>query len=415
MLALVAVLSFRSVPRALVQFQPFAALPMQPPHFTSVINWTLRVGLARLKAIAPLAEPWIALIDVSIDVGIQKAFVILRVPFSTLEKTGAALNLASCECIGCVVRDSWNGESISVALAETFKKSGPPKAILRDGGSDLRKGIVLWKKRNKLGRVAVLSDVGHEAACALKARFSRVGGFRRAMTAVSVAAKKLGQSDISFLTPPKLRTKGRFLGITKLAHWARQALDLIGGSGRLPAGSVGARLRILLPKFGIHRPFLEKFCATCKVTEEFLTLFKTKGMNRETAAQGRLILKRLPYTCLVRCRMTRWIEKNLAAHCSLAVGQRPFQVSTDALESLFGKFKTIIQRSPKADFNRTVLIIPALCGRIDDAAVDAALRQVSHKDLKEWQETNVAQTQVQKRRSFLAKVPGPDPGKAHPA
>jgi len=26
------------------------------PHFTSVINWTLRVGLARLRGIAPLLE-----------------------------------------------------------------------------------------------------------------------------------------------------------------------------------------------------------------------------------------------------------------------------------------------------------------------------------------------------------------------
>ena len=94
MLALVAVLSFRSVPRALAQFQPFAALPMPTPHFTSVINWTLRVGLARLRSVAPIAEPWIALLDLSIDVGIQKVLVILRVPLSTLERTGTALTLA---------------------------------------------------------------------------------------------------------------------------------------------------------------------------------------------------------------------------------------------------------------------------------------------------------------------------------
>ena len=177
MLALVAVLSFRSVPRALAQFQPFAALPMPPPHFTSVINWTLRVGLARLRAVAPIAEPWIALLDLSIDVGIQKALVILRVPLSPLERTGAALTLASCECIGCIVHDSWNGESIAAALAKTFEKAGPPKAILRDGGGDLRRGIVLWKLATKLGRVAVISDVVMRSAACSKLVMPALLGF----------------------------------------------------------------------------------------------------------------------------------------------------------------------------------------------------------------------------------------------
>jgi len=415
MLALVAVLSFRSVPRALAQFQPFAAWPMPPPHVTSVINWTLRVGLARLRAVAPIAEPWIALLDLSIDVGIQKVLVILRVPISALERTGTALTLASCECIGCIVRDSWNGESIAVALAETFKKAGSPNAFLRDGGGELRRGIVLWKSKAGLGRIVVISDIGHAVGCALKARYAFLVGFRRAMTAIGIAAKKLGQSDISFFVPPRLRTKGRFLGITKLANWAQHVLGLIGGSGRLPPESVCGRLRKLLPRFGIHRPFLLGFCATCKVAEDFLTHFKINGMNQANAAHGRVLLAALPKTCLVRKRMTTWLDATLALQCRLSMGQTPLQVSTDALEALFGKFKTIIQRSPKADFNRTVLAIPALCGKLDAAAVDLALREVSHKDLKQWQEANVKQTQVQKRRSFLAKIRGPDPGKAHPA
>jgi len=152
-------------------------------------------------------------------------------------------------------------------------------------------------------------------------------GFRKAMTAVGIAAKKLGQSDISFLVPPRLRTKGRFLGITKLANWAKQALDLIGGSGRLPPGSVGARLRKLLPKFGIHRSFLEGFCATCKVVEDFLTLYKTKGVNQATAAHGRVLLAALPALCLVRRRMPAWLDATLASQCRLGIGQTPLQVN----------------------------------------------------------------------------------------
>jgi len=414
LLALAAVLSFRSVPRVLGHMQPLLALPMPAPHFTSVINWSLRVGLASLKAVSTMVEPWIALIDMSIDVGIQKVLVVLRVPLSALRNSEGGLSLRSCECIACVVRDSWKGEDVATALTATFSQSGPPIAFVRDGGGDIRRGILLWKMQAQLGRIAVIADVGHAVACALKAKYARLKAFRRAMSAIAAAAKKLGQSDLSYLTPLRLRTKGRFLGITKLAKWAFQALELIGGSGPQAAGSLACRLRKMMPRFGIHRPFLDEFTKTCTVIEDFLILFKNKGVNQTNAAAGRRLLDQLPDTCKVRAAMSKWLVATLAAQCRLGIGQIPLAVSTDVLECLFGKFKTVIQRSPKADFNQTVLTIPALCGTLDENSVDRALRQVSHKDLMHWRRAHVAQTQIQKRRSFLASGQVPDPGNTHP-
>jgi len=58
-------------------------------------------------------------------------------------------------------------------------------------------------------------------------------------------------------------------------------------------------------------------------------------------------------------------------------------VSSDIIESLFGNFKHIIERSPQADMNSTTLIILALCGNIDEATITQALRQANHGDLKD--------------------------------
>lgn len=413
LLVLTAVMSFRSVPRALEILAAHMTLGLEPPHFTSIINWTQRVGLAKLRAVTASVEPWVAVLDLSIDVGVKKVLVVLRVPVRALEVCHGALTLEACECIGCVVRDSWNGEDVATVLKETFAKAGVPKAILCDGGGDLRRGVRLWKADAKQGRVVVLEDVGHVAACALKSRFSRLQGFIKAMSAIATAAKKLGQSDIAFLTPPRLRTKGRFLGITKLAAWARKILDLAPGSGPRESGSLAHRLRKLLPRFGLHRPFLETFCRTCSVVEEFLAHFKNKGMNQENAATGRAILDRLPERCAVRDRLARWLDRTLAAHCRLSIGQVSLCVSSDALECLFGKFKVIIQRNPKADFTQNVLIIPALCGKLDEASVDRALRDVTHTDLMNWK-AGLSPSQMQRRRAFFAGGRVPKPGKARP-
>ena len=111
-LAVCAVLSFRSIPRAL------AFLPKCDwiPHFTSIINWVLRYGLAQLQAIQPVSNPWIAIVDMSMNQGIQKILLVLRVPLSALSNRGSALTLEDVQCLGIEVSQGWNGKKVAVIL-----------------------------------------------------------------------------------------------------------------------------------------------------------------------------------------------------------------------------------------------------------------------------------------------------------
>ncbi len=72
---------FRAVPKIL------KILPWEGwiPHFTSVLNWTMRVGLALLKRAGKVAYPWIAIIDYSLAIGRNKVLVVLRVPLTLTE------------------------------------------------------------------------------------------------------------------------------------------------------------------------------------------------------------------------------------------------------------------------------------------------------------------------------------------
>ncbi|MFI3155953.1 MAG: hypothetical protein QX199_07325 [Methylococcaceae bacterium] len=69
LLAVQAVVSYRSIPRILNLFNTEMALGLGwVPHFSSVINWTLRLGLGLLKQVQPIRTPWLAIIDHSIDI-----------------------------------------------------------------------------------------------------------------------------------------------------------------------------------------------------------------------------------------------------------------------------------------------------------------------------------------------------------
>ncbi len=79
----------------------------------------------------------------------------------------------------------------------------------------------------------------------------------------------------------------------------------------------------------------------------------------------------------------------------------PLLVSSDMIESLFGNDKHIIERSPQADMNRSVLLIPALCGGRSESIIQQALNEASQADLEEWDKENIPYTLRRKRHDFF--------------
>ena len=397
LLVVLGVIPFRAAPRCLRIAQP--SVPWVP-HFTSVINWTMRLGLALLQGVGPIDEPWIALVDMSIDLAVKKVMVVLRVPLSALAERGSALTLEDCEVVGLKVAETWKGEDVAEALAGIFEISGAPVGILKDGGLDLKRGVEIYRAANRALKVHVIEDVGHIAANALKAEFAGLKPFRNFLETITKGAAKLRQSALAYLTPPKVRTKGRFMGITRLAEWAEKILPLLGGRGRVPDGTLAAELRRMLGGLGHHRLFLDRFISNCQVTRDFLEIAKNKGVNQESYRAMKAELARLPMENPVRVRLERFLGRQLRIQSQLGIGQLPLPVSSDVLESLFGKFKVVVARNTKAEFSQNILTIPCLCGKVTAGRVGAALNKVNHRDLESWVQMHVAETQWQRRAAF---------------
>ena len=102
LLVLEAVVSYQRVPRILELFTQKTPIQLAwIPNFTSVINWSLRVGLGLLHQVGPICESWLAIIDHSIDIGTKKALVVLRVKTDTLLQRGSAIATARLLLIWC--------------------------------------------------------------------------------------------------------------------------------------------------------------------------------------------------------------------------------------------------------------------------------------------------------------------------
>ena len=399
LLVVQAVVSYRSVPRILGLFGA-AKMPGLGwvPHFTSVINWTLRLGLGLLGQVTAIDAPWLAIIDHSIDIGTKKALVVLRVRLDALLKRGAAIRLGDCECIGLKISETVNGESVAMDLDEIFRRAGTPKGVVKDCDATLQKGVRLWSERQGEA-VHVIDDIGHSMANALRDEFEGTPAYQRFTDLTTQGANRLRQTDLAFLLPPKLRSKGRFQSIGNIGKWGGRMLDVLAAKGRAKKGSLLARLRAALPGFLLLKPFIVRFASTTRLVSQAMEIVKSQGICPATYDQCHRLSEQLPKRSNVKRRLQTWLARHMDIQRQMTA--LPLLASSDIIESLFGNFKHIIERSPQADMNRTALLIPALCGSLDKRTIATALHLASQRDLQRWEEENIPYTVRKKRQAFF--------------
>lgn len=338
------IVSYRSIPRILQLLHANTSLTLGwIPHFTSVINWTLRVGLGLLLQVKPLRTSGAAIIDHSIDIGTKKVLVVLRVSMAALSQRGSAIQLQDGECIGVTVSETVNGETLSQDLEKIFNRAGLPAVIIKDNDSTLQKGVRLWSEKQE-NSIPVRADLGHLMATALKPQFEKATAYQQFISLLNQGANHLRQTDLAFLIPPKLRLKGRFQSINQLAKWGEPRLLVFAVKGRAKQGSLLARLRTAMPGFWLLKPFLTRFAKTTKVVSPVMEILKQKGLEQNSYEICEQLSEELPKHSKVKTPLPRWLQQHL--EIQKPTTSLPLLVSSDIIESLFGQFKQILERSP---------------------------------------------------------------------
>ncbi len=149
--------------------------------------------------------------------------------------------------------------------------------------------------------------------------------------------KRLRQTDLAFLIPPKLCTKGRFQSISTLGKWADNMLDVFAVKGGAKKGSLLARLRTALPGLLLLKPFIKCFARTTQVISQVLGVLKNQGLSQATYEHCLCLSETLPKNSNVKQRLQQWLHRHIAIQREIT--DLPLLVSSDIIESLFGNFK----------------------------------------------------------------------------
>jgi hypothetical protein len=399
-------LSFRAsskVLRALLLIGP--RLLSWVPHFTTSIGWALRLGLHCLQqAQRPLDVPWVCVADFTIQIGCKKALIVLRVPLSAVSQ-GKALTLKQVEVIGLRLGETWNGARVNTVLLSLFERCGWPSHVVSDCGSDIKKGIVDTLLEAPK-RASWISDVSHVVANVLKHYYTKLSLFQQFQRLCTRMRQRLQQTKFAFLLPPKARAKGRFLSASRQAEWGLQTLAYLEAKEREASPEVSALAQALrgLKSFKL---FLMTFVRNTTLLNQVLKIVKTQGLSTESIHACQETLGALPVRSPIRKEISHYLQHYVPV---VESSDSPLLGSSDVVESLIGKAKQRLEANGRSELNKSILLIPCMCGELTQDLVAEALTAVRAQDVTTWVSANVGETMQSKRRREFPRSQPQQPG-----
>jgi hypothetical protein len=387
-------LSFRASSKGLRSFFLVSAgLISWVPHFTTAIGWALRLGLHCLQqAQRPLDQQWVCIADFTIQIGCKKALIVLRVPISAFSQ-GKALTLKQVEVIGLNLGETWKGELVKTVLLSLFGRCGWPSHVVSDCGSDIKKGIVDALLQAPKG-ASWMSDVSHFVANALKHYYAKLSLFQQFQSLCARIRQRLQQTTLAFLLPPKARSKGRFLSVSRQAQWGLRTIMYLEEKEREHAPEAAALAHALrgLKSFKL---FLMTLVRNTQCLNEVMKIVKTQGLSVETIQACQERLGDLPARSPIRKEVSHYLQQYVPI---VASSDSPVLGSSDVIESLIGKAKQRLDANGRSELNKSILLIPCMGGELTQDLIAEALSTVRVEDVSTWVSENVGETMQSKRR-----------------
>lgn len=395
-------IGFRPAERALKVVVSALNLPVKIPSHDAIRNWTCRLGVGELQDTFDKDQDVLWMADHSSQIGSEKVLLIIGIAVEDLPKRGETLSLEKVKVLAIVPGERWKKEDVGREYQKLAEQIGAPRYLLSDGAIELREPAEELEKDGR--KTIVLGDLKHHAANVLEKQIGRSERFKAFISQVGLTRNRVQQTELSHFTPPPLKQKSRFMNLARLLHWANMvSYHLSDANSKARVGVTADRMN---EKLGWLREYRDDLAcwATCQtVIDTALVFINLEGLSHGTSDRLRTLLegvmsdqtKRHEAADRVADLLVAFVERS---EQQLGDGERAW-LSTEILESLFGRFKRFEGQQSKGGFTSLLAGLPSLCIPVDAARVRSRLLQVTTPKLKQWVKETVGTTLTVRRNS----------------
>ncbi len=380
------------------------------PSFSSIRKWLGRIGLYELHRKKEYRSDWVLIVDLTLELGTQKALVVLGVSQQHLLEqvfpSRRGLGHQDVEILTLEIMHSTKGELVEQKLSEVSERVGRPVQIVADHGSDLKKGIKLYQQKHP--EVIYTYDVTHGMALLLKHELAADQRYQSFWQKCNQLRQQLQQTELAFLSPPAQRSQCRYFNVEKLIDWARKLLDspletLVELMPTLELATLKQRLFDRLGWLIDYQEDLSLWGQMVNMTRTLETQLKLCGLNQQSLT----IFEQQQFSVGVNSRLERFQQQILdyvATESSQIQKGQTLLASSDVIESLFGKYKQFSSRCPLKQMGKILLTIALSTMNLTAAIVKQALETVGSLELEEWSAQVFGQSMLSKRKTLFGSI-----------
>ena len=384
----------------LTRFFPFTA---SIPSWGSHRLWLLRVGYYKLTRPKERADDWVWIVDLTIQAGSMKCLSVLGLRFSVWEATRKTPTLthADVEPITLVPVEQSNGEIVYQQLEEAVEKTGVPRQIIADAGSDVKAGIGKFIAQHP--ETDYIYDVKHFTACLLEREFKSDLMWAEFTQWASHIRSTWHQTPFSYLEPPNQRSQSRYMNMDILVDWGVKMLAFM---DHLPERCLDESEREVIQKkmdwIFQFRADIAEWETLLELIEKTETYVRTHGFFSACDQPLRSLLRLSPPSTERTIRM-RWslIEYVLDESLKAQPGECLLG-SSEVIESVFGKFKYMQREHEKGSLTAMVLAIPAMVSQTTQEVIQCALETVPVQKVRTWRKEMFGKSAPVKRKEAFA-------------
>jgi hypothetical protein len=386
--------SLRGAAAALAVFARHQPAVVPVPAFSTIRSWLLRVGQAALTRPLDKAVPWLWLVDHTHQVGRQKLLVILGCPLAGVPFGRRALQLSDLHLVALVPMETSTGAAVERELETAAYRTGAPRLIVSDRGSDLRKGIADYLAVRP--GTAHVPDVAHYGANLLEHAWADQPRWQQFVRQLQDTSSDLRQTAAAYLLAPRMRPKARFMNVAAQLRFAGRVLNHLAGTTPRPK-AVDSYAWLTG-----YRDDLAVWQQEHRLVQTAIEVVRVQGLHAGTpglldAAWGPVDAR--DSTARIADRLRGYVTTYQPA----AAGER-FVASTEVLESGFGKLKRVERQQSQDGLTGLVLALGAMVGPASEADLRAALDGTPQKAVDGWVGRALGRSMQWLRRQFFREA-----------
>ena len=361
------------------------------PCANTMQNWVAKIGLYSLeKGVKEQGDKKVSIIiDESIRLGQEKLLLVLICPFIKIGKK--ALTFLDVQVMYMKGSKSWKGIEIAKEIKEKLLAKGLKVVnILSDEGSNLKNAA----KELKLPH---LPDIGHALATCLKQTFEKEESYVLFIKLVGSYLSKGVNQDLSYLCPPKLGKKARFMNQSRVINWAEIMI--------INWGKLNETEKAFFAQLVDHKEMIE-ILDTCMAIAKIIAIsLKKEGLSIKTLNSiTRKLKKYQKEEGLVKVFLTK-VEGYLEGYKDFLNKHAPdscIHVSSDIIESIFGVYKNKANNYALTGLTKLNLELPLYCMEQKEITqiTQQALEGVSMTYLGKWINEYSSDNQLVRRLKF---------------